>query len=202
MADTVYATASNEEILSQYDDTDDFGMLDHYIKPPKKAEEDITKKNNRFWEILNSVVSKKHISDEDIEKSFDSYMAMNMLKVHPQANYQANFLNTARGLKYISKHKTAEYKALRSLITLPKNTRLQGDKVDKHQEIILGVISKHYKVGTLTAKDYFKILGGRRIIALMELYARKGETKLSATDKAAVMKIRTALTAKKRDLLK
>jgi hypothetical protein len=196
----LYATATDEEILAQFDDTDDFGMLEHYVKPVKIIEEE-TGSASLYWAIMGSIVNKKKFSDADIDKHFVTYMAMNMLKTDPQAVYEANIFNSARGQKFLAKHKIAEYKALRSLIKIPRNKFLKGDKIDKEQNTILEIIGRHYKVGTVTSKDYYRILKGPRLISLLELYARRNENKMSAVEKKKVMEIRTAITKKKKEIL-
>lgn len=153
-----------------------------------------------YFDVLTSIVNKKNISEEDILKHFNGWHAMTWLSNHPRAVWEANELNSARGNKFIGKMQ--EYKTLKGLIHIPKNTFLKADKKDKHSKVILDVIMRHYGVGKTTAVDYFNILSGVQIIKLLELYARKNENQMGAKDLAEVKKIRDAIVAKKKILEK
>lgn len=151
-----------------------------------------------YFDVLTSVISKKNISEEDIEKHFNGWQTMTLLMNHPKAVWEANQINSARGNKFITK--AAEYKALKGLISIPKNTFLKSDKADKHSIVILNTLMKFFKVGKTTAVDYFKILPGKEITRILDLYARKNETHMNAKSLNEVKDIRAALTAKRKFL--
>jgi tellurite resistance protein len=157
---------------------------------------------NGYWDVLGSIISKKRVTNEEIQTHFNSYMTNKMLMLHPRGVMMANVLNSCRGNKYIAKEKIAEYKALRKIVTLDRKLRLSMDKKDKHQEVIIELLQSHFKIGKTTAQEYFKILKGQRLIDIMELYARKNEKNLSKKEIEMVKDIRSALLAKKKELLK
>lgn len=115
------------------------------------------------------------------------------------ACYTANMINTARGNKFIPK--IAEYTFLKKAIKLPKNTFLKDNKNDKDLKIIETVISNYYSIGMVTARDYMKILGGDKIIEIIEKYLRVN-TKADKIGGVKINDMRTALAKKKAELLK
>lgn len=153
-----------------------------------------------YFDVLTSIVNKKEIKEEDILKHFNGWHTMTWLAYHPRAVWEANKVNSARGNKFIGK--LQEYKALKGLINIPKKTYIKADKTDKHAKVILDVIMRHFSVGKTTSIDYFKILPGENIIKLLELYARKNENQISTKDLSEVKKIRDAITAKKKEIMK
>ena len=155
---------------------------------------------SEFFEVITSVIDKKRISEEDILKHYNGFMVMNWLSGHPKAAWLVNSINSARGNKYIAKEKLAEYKSIKYLIDLPKNTKISFDKKDKNQKIIINVLMKHYLVGKTTAEDYYKILGGNRVLVILELYARKNEKNFGAAEMKFLNEIRGAITSKKKEL--
>ena len=154
--------------------------------------------SNKYFEVMTSVVNKKRIPEEDILAHFNGWNTMSWLSSNPRAVHEINLLNSCRGNKYIGK--LQEYKMLRGLVNIPKNSFINKDKVDKNQKVIIDVIRKHFKVGKMTALDYYKILKGEQIISILELYARKNETHFKAKDMKIVTDIRAAITAKKKIL--
>ena len=151
-----------------------------------------------YFDVLTSIINKKNIPDEAVLKHFNGWQTMVWLSNHPRAVYEANELNSARGNKYIGK--LQEYKTLKGLIHIPKNTFLKSDKADKNNKIILDVLMRHFQVGKTTAIAYFNILKGDRVLDIIEMYARKNEKHMSAKDLVEVKKIRDALTAKRKIL--
>jgi len=155
-----------------------------------------------YFDVMMSLVSKKRIPDGDVLKHYNGYMSFVWLSSHPKAVYDINTLNSARGNRFFAKEKLAEYYALKGLVQIDRRTKIPFVKKDKHLETIMTLVQTHYKVGKTTAKEYYKILSPEQILGLLELHARKNEKYLSATDTKSVQDIRSALTAKKKDLLK
>jgi len=153
---------------------------------------------NDYFDVMTSIVNKKKISEDLILQHFNGWGTVKWLSGHPKALYEANMINSARGNKFIGK--IQEYKALRGLIQIPKNTYLKMDKADKHMNTIINLIKNHFQVGTFTAKDYYNILPGSEIIKLLERYGRKNENMMSAKELKSVKDIRDALVNKKKIL--
>jgi len=153
---------------------------------------------NEYFDVLTSIINKKQIPDEDVKKHFSGYAAIKWLSAHPKSLYEANFINSARGNKYI--HSLEEYKALKYIISLPKNTYLKFDKTDKHMKTILNILKMHFSVGPITAQDYFKLLPGIEIIKILELYSRKNENMMGPKELKKVKEIRDALSNKRKVL--
>ena len=151
-----------------------------------------------YFDVMTSIISKKNVSEEDILKHFNGWQTIVWLGNHPRAVYEANVLNSCRGNKYIGK--IQEYKALKGLIHLPRNTFLKNDKTDKHKKTIREVLTRHFRVGKMTAGEYYNILNGKQILDILELYARKNETHLAAKDIKLLKAIRDAIVAKKKTL--
>ena len=151
-----------------------------------------------YFDVLTSIISKKPISDEDVMKHFSGWHTMTWLSNHPRAVWEANIINSARGNKFMSK--LAEYKALKGVIKIPRNTFLKADKKDKHSKVILDVLMKHFGIGKTTAVDYFNILSGEQVLKILDLYARKNENQIDPKSIKEVTKIRDAIASKKKTL--
>jgi hypothetical protein len=145
-----------------------------------------------YFDVLTSIINKKNISDGDVLKHFSGFAAIKWLSSHPKALYEANILNSARGVKFIKS--LEEYKALKGLVQIPKNTYLKFDKTDKNLKTVLKTIQKHYSVGKTTAQEYYKILPLENITAILEQYSRKNENMMSAKELKTVKDIRDALS--------
>ena len=150
-----------------------------------------------YFDVLNSVINKKQISDEDLKKHFVSYPTIVWLSKNPMACYASNQLNSCRGNKFIPKK--ADYLFLKGSIQLPKNTRLAFDKNDKEMKIIETAIKNYYKTGKSTAREYMKMMGGVRIITLLEKLAQLNNTFTRDKD---ILDLRNALLKKRNELLK
>ena len=150
-----------------------------------------------FFDVLNSIVNKKEIQEDDIDKHFNGFIAIKWLSGNPMACYTANILNSTRGNDKIPKH--AEYKFLKESIKLPKNTRLSFDKIDKDINVIINVIMNEFKVGKNTAKEYINILPSEMLLKIIEKHAQI--TNNYTTD-PAILEIRKALTNKRQELTK
>lgn len=125
-----------------------------------------------YFEVLNSIINKSHVEKEDISKHFVPFIAIRWLGSSARSCYDANALNSARGLKYIPKE--LEYTFLKEVIKLPKYTRLQFDKIDKEHFIIISFIMKEFKCGENVAIEYMDIMGGQRILKILYKYAHIG----------------------------
>jgi hypothetical protein len=93
-----------------------------------------------YFDVLKSIIDKKHIDQEDIETHYSGFMASRWLSANPMACYTVNLLNASRGNKFIPK--IAEYKFMYNAIKLPKNTYLPFDKNDKEMKTIIEVICR------------------------------------------------------------
>jgi len=150
-----------------------------------------------YFDVLTSIINKKQISEEDIQKHFVTYTTIVWLSRNPMACYAANQLNSCRGNKYIPKD--VDYKFLKESIKLPKNSRLEFDKNDKEMKIIENAIRTYFKTGKSTAREYMAILGGKRIVEILEKMAQLNNTYTRDKD---IIDIRNALVKKKKELLK
>ena len=156
----------------------------------------IERKEPTFFEVQNSIVNNKNISDESVKKHFVGFMAVKWLSMNPMACYVANTISSTRGNKYIPKE--AEYRFLKNSIKLPKTTYLKDNKSVKDYNHVLGALQIYYAVGRSTMKDYINILGGERILIVLNKLSM-GNT--STTD-AEIIKLRKAVALVKNDLLK
>jgi len=150
-----------------------------------------------YFDVLKSVINKHRIDDEIVNKHFVPFMALTWISVDPKTCYETNELNTARGLNYIPK--LDEYKFLRSKVKLPRGKFIPFDKNDKHMNIIILAIADYYRVGKVTAQEYIKMMGGDRIIELLE---RIGQIHNTYTTDKYILSVRDALAKKKKDLKK
>lgn len=149
-----------------------------------------------YFDVLKSIVTKKKVPVPDIEKHFSGFMATSWVSRDPQSCYVLNKLNSAQGLKHIPK--LAEYKFIKSMIKLPKNKYIEFDKPDKNMNIIIKALSSYFKCGRSTVEEYMQILGGPKIIKILELLAQLNNK--YTTDKS-ILDIREALLKKKEDLM-
>ena len=119
-----------------------------------------------YFDVLKSIITKEKISDEDISKHFAGWPAQVWLSGNPMACYAANAFNSARGNGKVPKE--AEYRFLRNSIKLPKNTWIAFDKSEKDWAIIIKAIAYYFKTSNGVAKDYINILGGEKVIQIIE----------------------------------
>ena len=157
-----------------------------------------TKDKNLYFKVMGSIVNKKAFPVEVINSQFNGWQTIAWLGNHPRSLHEANTINSCRGNKYISK--IAEYRALKAIVKIPRNTYLKSDTVDKAKKIILDVLCDHFKIGTSTAKEYFKILGKEKVYDIMEKYARVNEKQVSAKDLKLLQPIRNVVKQLKKGL--
>jgi len=150
-----------------------------------------------YFDVLKSVINKHRMDDEIIDKHFVPFMALTWISVDPKTCYETNELNTAKGLGYIPK--TAEYRFLRNKVKIPKNKFIPFDKNDKYANTIISALANYYRVGKVTAQEYMKMMGGNRVIKLLEKIGQINNT--YTTDKY-ILSVREALAKKKADLKK
>lgn len=150
-----------------------------------------------YFDVLKSVITKIKVPDNDVEKHFVPFVTMKWLSSDPKTCYTINTLNTTRGLQFIPKKD--EYIFLKKAVSLPKNKYIAFDKNDKEYDIILLAVASHFKCGKQTAKEYMKILGGERIIKILEKIAQINNT---YTKDPKVLELRSALLKKKKEILK
>ena len=150
-----------------------------------------------YFEVLTSIINKKKISSDDINKHFAGFPAIKWLSINPMACYAANQLNSARGNKYIPKE--AEYKFLKQSVKLPTNTKLSFDKNDKEMKVIIDALKVYFKTGNTTAEEYLNLLGGEKVIVILEKIAQLNNT---YTTEKKIIELRMALAKKKNELLK
>ncbi|MHB8097965.1 MAG: hypothetical protein ACYDD5_00035 [Sulfuricurvum sp.] len=149
-----------------------------------------------YFDVLTSIINKKEVSNDDVSNHFVGFMAIKWLSINPMACYVSNQLNSARGNKYIPKE--AEYRFLKESIKLPKNTKLSFDKNDKDTKVIIDNLMSIYKTGRNTILEYMDILGGEKIISLLEKNAQLNN---KYTTDPKIIELRSALVKKKNDLL-
>lgn len=126
-------------------------------------------KDITYFDVLNSIVNKKDIPDESVEKLFNPYMANTYLAdTHAAACYYTNQINSCRGSTKIPK--IAEYKFLKNIIKLPPKTRLVFNKKEEHLKIIIKFLQKEFKVSKEGSLEYIKILGNN-LYNVLEPYA-------------------------------
>ena len=150
-----------------------------------------------YFDVLKSVITKRKVQDNDIDKHFIPFVTMKWLSKDPKTCHTINILNVARGLQFIPKKD--EYIFLKRAVTLPKNKYIAFDKNDKEYNIILLALATHFKCGKQTAKEYMDILGGEKIVALLEKMAQINN---KYTSDAKILELRNALQKKKKELLK
>jgi hypothetical protein len=150
-----------------------------------------------YWDVQKSVITKKRISEDIIKKQFTPFMALNWLSADPKTCYETNELNTAIGLNTIPL--INEYKFIKNVVRLPKNKYLPMDKNDKHWNIIISAIANYYNVGKVTANEYIKLMGGSRLISLLE---RIGQIHNNYTTDKNILSVRDALKKKKAEIKK
>ena len=150
-----------------------------------------------YFDVLKSIISKSNVSEEDVDKHFAGFLAVKWLSANPMACYAANSLNSARGNKHIPK--SAEYKFLKNVIKLPKNTYLKFDKNDKEMQIIMTTLTKEFSVGPDNVEDYMQILGGERILKILNKHAQLLN---KTTTDPQIIELRKAIKKKEKDLLK
>lgn len=150
-----------------------------------------------YFDVLKSVITKQRIDEDSINKHFVPFMALTWVSADPKTCYETNELNTARGLSYIPK--IDEYKFLRSKIKLPKNKYIPFDKNDKHYNTIVSVIADYFRIGKVTAEEYIKMMGGERVIEILEII---GQINNTYTNDKRILSVREALSKKKAYLKK
>jgi len=150
-----------------------------------------------YFDVLRSVITKQHIDEDSINKHFVPFMALTWVSADPKTCYETNELNTTRGLSYIPK--INEYKFLRSKIKLPKNKYIPFDKNDKHYNIIVSVVADYFRIGKVTAEEYIKMMGGERVIEILEII---GQINNTYTNDKRILSVREALVKKKSYLKK
>jgi len=150
-----------------------------------------------YFDVLKSVITKIKVFDNDVEKHFVPFVTMKWLSRDAQTCHKINVLNSTRGLQYVPKKD--EYIFLRNVVNLPKKKFLEFDKNDKEQEIILSAIALHFKCGKQTAKEYMNILGGEKLIQLLEKIAQINNLH---TKNSKILELRNALNKKRKELLK
>jgi len=156
--------------------------------------------DTNMFDIHNSLINKKQYTDDEINRLFTPFISLEWLSIHPKLAWELNAINSAKGLKYIPK--IAEYKAIKYTINLPKNTRFKIPKSDKNEKIIIKTLMKHFNINKTIAKDYINILGGKKILDILELYARRTENRIDAKSIKFTKDLRTAISAKKQELNK
>ena len=149
-----------------------------------------------YFDVLKSIVTKRKVSDTDIEKHFSGFMATTWVSKDAQSCYSVNGLNSAQGLNHIPK--LAEYKFIKTMIKLPKNKFIEFDKTDKHMNIIIKALGSYFNCGKSTTEEYMQILGGAKIVKILELLAQVNNK--HTTDKK-ILDIRMALVKKTKDLM-
>jgi len=150
-----------------------------------------------FFDVLTSIINKKPISDEDIKKHYTGFVTNKWLSNNPMACYVVNQVQSTRGNKFIPVE--AEYRFLKNSIKMNNNTRLAFDKNDKCYNTIIETVKSIYNVGNTTAEEYIKILGGKRLVAILEKRAMLSNTHTSDN---TILSLREAINNKKNDLLK
>lgn len=151
---------------------------------------------SEYFDVLTSIINKKPVADDDVNKHFAGFMAVKWLSANPMACYAANTLNSARGNKFIPK--IAEYKFLKNVVKLPTNTRLPFDKNDKELKLIMEILTREFKVGPENVQDYMKILGGEKILKILNKYA---QWQNNQTTDPGIIELRKAIKKKEKDLL-
>jgi len=149
-----------------------------------------------YYDVLTSIVNKKKIDDEYIIKNFSGFPAIKWLSINPMACYTANKINSVRGVRFIPS--IAEYKFLKESIKLPKNTKLSFDKKDKDMDIITKNLMIYFKTNSRTVDEYKQILGGNRILKILEKISQP--TNFHTTNKD-IIELRIAIEKKRKELL-
>jgi len=121
----------------------------------------ISKSNKKysFFDILTSIVNKKNIPQDIIEKDFSPFVAVTWLSNNPTGLLVGNFLNASRGNSKIDNFNS--YLFLKNGINLPKNTFIKFPKKQKEEiekSEILKAISIKYKLSEEKSKEYFEII--------------------------------------------
>jgi len=134
----------------------------HPIKP--------TRKPFTYFEVLQSVVNKREIPDEDVLRLYNGFLTIKYLGANIQACHQSNFINSCRGNLRVPK--LAEYKALKNIITVPKNTYIKFDSGAKLSHEINLILQEHFHINSQLATVYAKALGFREVLKIVEKTAR------------------------------
>ena len=125
-----------------------------------------------YFDVLTSIVNKKKMTEEDINKYFDSFMTTKYLSGQIQSAYQANKINCLPLLNKIPKK--VQYELFKNTITIKKNTRIPFSKKDKDEEVILKAIAKYYNVNKERAKEYKKMIGNKETIKILTFMSYSG----------------------------
>jgi len=154
------------------------------------------KENKEFsyFDVLTSIINKKQIDDQSIDKHFSPFQAIRWLSNNPIACYESNKINI-----YSKIPKSAEYRFLKNSIKLKKNTRLPFDKKDKDLKIIIKTICKEYKIGPETAKEYIKILPSKITLEILNKWAMTNNNYIKDKE---VIELRKAIENKKIEIEK
>jgi len=146
-----------------------------------------------FFDVMNSVSNKREVSPEDVNKHFTGFLYVRNYSIHPQVCYKLNFLNSAQGLNYIPK--IAEYKFIRN--SVPRGANFKFDKKDKNYEIIVDAIMDEFMCGYNTAEEYMKMLGGRRI---MDILNKRAMIDNPYVKDSKILALREAINKKEKEI--
>ena len=120
-----------------------------------------------FFGVLTSIINKKKISEEDIQKQFNSFVAIKWLSNNPGTLLISNYLNSYRGNSNIDNKNG--YLFLRNAINLPKNTFIKFDKKSK-EDLTIQAIKEKFKVNYYIAAEYLEILPENQIKQIKKIY--------------------------------
>lgn len=156
-----------------------------------------TIKENNYFDVQNSIIKKTKVTDQEIQKHFSPFMAITTLSLDAKTCWQINSLNAAVGLKFIPKK--AEYSFLYNTVKLPRNTFLKNEKSNKNYKLVIKELNKHFKSGTKTTEEYIKILGGVKIMEILDRISQKSNKYCT---NPVLIKLRAAIQDIKKELLK
>ena len=125
---------------------------------------DVIKHTN--YNIMKSAVDKKiKPSIEEIRK-INSFFLIRYISNDPASIYIANALNCNYKIPIEAQYKFILNSTLDKVafINYPKKEKLISDKDMK-------IITRHFKVNEQVAKDYIRILGTEKIIAILDMYS-------------------------------
>ena len=165
---------------------------------PKMSKTQKNTKEIGYFDVLTSIVNKKKIPNEYIEKLYNPFGTMRWLYEHPQALYEANILNSSRGIGKIPK--IAEYKALKGIISINKKTFIKSSKTNSDLDIFIRLLLKHYNINTDLAKEYLFFMDSKDLLHLVTLYAREHESNLGNADIKEVNEYRGILKKYRKDI--
>jgi hypothetical protein len=155
-----------------------------------------TEKEIGYFDVMKSIITKDKVPEEVVEKHFVPFISMKWLSVDAKTCYSINELNSSRGIKLIPKYD--EYIYLKRVVKLPKNKYLAFDKNDKEMDLIILTLSYHFKSGKEVAKEYIKIMGGEKVIIILEKIAQINN---HYTTNEKILKLRNAINKKRKEIL-